>query len=190
MTKGGAKKLLGRGAQSHVFKVRRVSNPRKKFAAKITTYRDTDSREQVLHENRLLHRFGNGLHIRDVYDDSLNRRLIFILPHGKELRAWWFGDKHGDGGGVKRLFEREDAMKQELILKQLMRAILLSLKRIHDAGYIHHDIKPPNILVTRRHTSNAREWMQRYLWRAGAGSTSLWRPRTSASALSGTTRGS
>jgi len=165
-TKNGNKKLLGRGAQSHVFKVRRISNTRKKFAAKITIYRDADTREQVLHENRLLHRFGNGLHIRDIYDDTLNRRLIFILPHGKALRAWWFGSgKASDTqnqNGVRRLFEREDAMKQELILKRILLAILCSLKRIHDAGYIHHDIKPPNILVTRRTNTESAEWIDGY----------------------------
>ena len=160
------------------------------------------SREQVLHENRLLHRFGNGLHIRDVYDDALNRRLIFILPHGKELRAWWFGSKHhghGDGdGGVKRLFDREDAMKQELILKKVMRAILVSLKRIHDAGYIHHDIKPPNILVTRRSGAERRvdgavpvpRDRLRDVCAVRAASASSSTPTTSASARSATTRGS
>ncbi|KAL4190023.1 hypothetical protein AMTRI_Chr08g168390 [Amborella trichopoda] len=37
-----------------------------------------------------------------------------------------------------------------LIIKQIMRQIITSLKKIHDTGIVHRDIKPANLVVTRK----------------------------------------
>ena len=170
--KGGNRELLGYGAQSAVYKVRLARDRDQKFAAKISTYHSHQERTQIIHENRLLHRFGNGLYILDMYDDTVNHRLVFIQPHGRDLKTWWNGNRHYKA--VKDRFLGEDCMKQEWILKKMIFQILQSLKRIHDAGYIHHDIKPQNILVTKRPRTSydlARmqrgeqiggEWIDRY----------------------------
>ncbi|KAM3404764.1 hypothetical protein ACQJBY_007709 [Aegilops geniculata] len=37
-----------------------------------------------------------------------------------------------------------------LVVKQVMRQLVTSLRRIHDTGIVHRDIKPSNLVVTRR----------------------------------------
>lgn len=44
-----------------------------------------------------------------------------------------------------------DSVKRSaLIIKQIMRQIITSLKKIHDTGIVHRDVKPANLVVTKR----------------------------------------
>ncbi|KAJ4832551.1 Serine/threonine-protein kinase stn8, chloroplastic [Turnera subulata] len=43
----------------------------------------------------------------------------------------------------------ESVKRNALIIKQIMRQIITSLKKIHDTGIVHRDIKPANIVVTK-----------------------------------------
>ncbi|CAL9197530.1 unnamed protein product [Musa hybrid cultivar] len=50
-----------------------------------------------------------------------------------------------------RVLQGVDSVKRSaLIIKQIMRQIITSLKRIHDTGIVHRDIKPSNLVVTRK----------------------------------------
>ena len=50
-----------------------------------------------------------------------------------------------------RILQGTDAIKRNaLVIKQVMRQIITSLKKIHDTGIIHRDIKPSNLVVTRK----------------------------------------
>ncbi|KAG6519657.1 hypothetical protein ZIOFF_023155 [Zingiber officinale] len=50
-----------------------------------------------------------------------------------------------------RILEGVDSVKRSaLIIKQIMRQIITSLKRIHDTGIVHRDIKPSNLVVTSK----------------------------------------
>lgn len=40
--------------------------------------------------------------------------------------------------------------REALVVKQVMRQLITSLKRIHATGIVHRDIKPSNLVVTRR----------------------------------------
>ncbi|KAL4311050.1 hypothetical protein GQ457_01G035870 [Hibiscus cannabinus] len=44
----------------------------------------------------------------------------------------------------------EPVKRNALIIKQIMRQIITSLKKIHDTGIVHRDVKPANIVVTKR----------------------------------------
>ena len=151
---GQNRKLLGYGAMSAVYKVYLLKNRNKKYAAKISSYKDQQQKKQIMEENRLLHKFGNGLEIKDIYDDTINKRMIFIQPNGKDLKSWW-------NNGAKIKFKSENTQKQEIIIKKILYQILLNLKYIHDCGYIHHDIKPQNILVTKNKNNN-NDWIDEY----------------------------
>ncbi|KAL3715300.1 hypothetical protein ACJRO7_007089 [Eucalyptus globulus] len=44
-----------------------------------------------------------------------------------------------------------DSVKRNaLIIKQVMRQIITSLKKIHDTGIVHRDVKPANLVVTKK----------------------------------------
>lgn len=55
----------------------------------------------------------------------------------------------GSGGGLPLLGSSSPQARKALVIKQLMRQIILSLKKMHSTGIVHRDIKPANILVTR-----------------------------------------
>ncbi|WCJ27859.1 Protein kinase superfamily protein [Euphorbia peplus] len=40
--------------------------------------------------------------------------------------------------------------RSALIIKQILRQIITSLKKIHDTGIVHRDVKPANLVVTRK----------------------------------------
>lgn len=40
--------------------------------------------------------------------------------------------------------------RNALIIKQIMRQIITSLKKLHDTGIVHRDIKPSNLVVTKK----------------------------------------
>ncbi|KAL5540851.1 hypothetical protein UlMin_043633 [Ulmus minor] len=40
--------------------------------------------------------------------------------------------------------------RNALIIKQIMRQIITSLKKLHDTGIVHRDVKPANIVVTKK----------------------------------------
>ncbi|GAV91328.1 Pkinase domain-containing protein [Cephalotus follicularis] len=44
----------------------------------------------------------------------------------------------------------ESLKRNALIIKQIMRQIITSLKKIHDTGIVHRDVKPANLVVTKR----------------------------------------
>ncbi|KAF9595120.1 hypothetical protein IFM89_037220 [Coptis chinensis] len=44
----------------------------------------------------------------------------------------------------------ESIERNALIIKQIMRQIITSLKKIHDTGIVHRDVKPANLVVTRK----------------------------------------
>ncbi|KAF2306626.1 hypothetical protein GH714_019894 [Hevea brasiliensis] len=50
-----------------------------------------------------------------------------------------------------RVLQGVDSVKRNaLIIKQIMRQIITSLKKIHDTGIVHRDVKPANLVVTKK----------------------------------------
>lgn len=51
----------------------------------------------------------------------------------------------------RRALEGLDSLDRDaLIIKQIMRQIITSLKKIHDNGIVHRDVKPANLVVTKK----------------------------------------
>ncbi|KAG8377140.1 hypothetical protein BUALT_Bualt09G0137500 [Buddleja alternifolia] len=44
----------------------------------------------------------------------------------------------------------ESMERNALIIKQILRQIITSLKKIHDTGIVHRDVKPSNLVVTKK----------------------------------------
>ncbi|KAF5737302.1 Kinase superfamily protein isoform 1 [Tripterygium wilfordii] len=50
-----------------------------------------------------------------------------------------------------RVLQGVDSVKRNaLIIKQIMRQVITSLKKIHDTGIVHRDVKPANLVVTKK----------------------------------------
>uniref|UniRef100_A0A1J3IG45 Serine/threonine-protein kinase STN8, chloroplastic n=1 Tax=Noccaea caerulescens TaxID=107243 RepID=A0A1J3IG45_NOCCA len=50
-----------------------------------------------------------------------------------------------------RVLQGVEAVKRRaLIIKQIMRQIITSLRKIHDTGIVHRDVKPANLVVTKK----------------------------------------
>lgn len=50
-----------------------------------------------------------------------------------------------------RVLQGLDSIERNaLIIKQIMRQIISSLKKIHDTGIVHRDVKPSNLVVTKK----------------------------------------
>lgn len=50
-----------------------------------------------------------------------------------------------------RVLQDVDSVKRSaLVIKQIMRQIITSLKKIHDTGIVHRDVKPANLVVTKK----------------------------------------
>ncbi|XP_031102228.1 serine/threonine-protein kinase STN8, chloroplastic [Ipomoea triloba] len=50
-----------------------------------------------------------------------------------------------------RVLQGMDSIERNaLIIKQIMRQIIASLKKIHDSGIVHRDVKPSNLVVTKK----------------------------------------
>ncbi|KAK9289782.1 hypothetical protein L1049_007941 [Liquidambar formosana] len=50
-----------------------------------------------------------------------------------------------------RVLQGLDSVERNaLIIKQIMRQIITSLRKIHDTGIVHRDVKPSNLVVTKK----------------------------------------
>lgn len=74
---------------------------------------------------------------------------------GDSTLADYMKSRNFPGNLQDLMFGRElrglDQMGRDaLIIKQVMRQIITSLKKIHDTGIVHRDIKPANLVVTKK----------------------------------------
>lgn len=80
---------------------------------------------------------------KDVYVQA-NRSLADYMKDRNfpfNLEDYMFGS----------VLEGADSTKRSaLIIKQILRQIITSLKKIHDTGIVHRDVKPANLVVTKK----------------------------------------
>ncbi|XP_066361667.1 serine/threonine-protein kinase STN8, chloroplastic-like isoform X2 [Miscanthus floridulus] len=91
------------------------------------------------------------------YEEWFNYRMARAAPEScADFLGSFVADKNKaefvkGGKWLVWKFEGLSTLERDaLVVKQLMRQLITSLKRIHATGIVHRDIKPSNLVVTRR----------------------------------------
>ncbi len=74
--------------------------------------------------------------------------IIGYFEHGKIGGLPYMLMEYVESSNLKQLFLRNDPLLQEN-LRQIIIDMAVALEHVHDAGYLHLDFKPENILITR-----------------------------------------
>ncbi|WP_179277280.1 serine/threonine-protein kinase [Actinoplanes regularis] len=99
---------------------------------------DQDIRERFLNEARLLRRIG-GPRLVNVHDigETPDRGPYFVMPYADRGTL---EDRLADLAGAGREVEPAAAFA-------VARDVALALRRVHEAGVVHRDVKPGNLLI-------------------------------------------
>ncbi|MCP4612961.1 MAG: protein kinase [Planctomycetes bacterium] len=135
-------KGLGKGGFGSVYEVEDI-NLNRKIALKIVVAgkgRAQRATEQLLHEFNLRERINDTTHIIKAQDprpcEYKGLSLVLLpmeLAEGENLRKW--------------LTQNQDGDKRIKIGMEFFKQACCGIKAIHDAGLVHLDIKPENILL-------------------------------------------
>lgn len=82
--------------------------------------------------------YWNSLH-------SSNLQQMVLMPLCKDDQRLMLVFPHASEGDLSRLIRRRSAMDVSDLIHQLVRAVQL----VHEAGFVHMDVKPENIVVHR-----------------------------------------
>jgi serine/threonine protein kinase len=128
---------IGQGGMSKVYKGRDLSLDR---IVAIKLLRDEyganpDFVERFLREARSIASL-TGDYIINIYD------------YGQDGDTYYIISEFVDGSDLKALIQQSGRLSPERAT-EIMRNLLLALKPAHDAGIIHRDVKPQNILVSK-----------------------------------------
>lgn len=131
-------KKLGRGGMGEVYKVRHIYF-KTDFVIKVM-------RQQVAADAALTERFIREARIaKKIQHENVAQIHDFSsLPDGSFYMVW----EYIDGQNLARIIEERGALSPEYAM-QIAVQVLHGLEAIHDAGFVHRDISPDNIMVTK-----------------------------------------
>jgi len=132
---------LGAGSMGTVYRARQLSLDRE-VAIKILSphlARKKDYVERFLREARAVAKLNHP-------------NVISGIDAGEENGVRYFVMEYASGMTVGQILERGGAMDESRVLRVALQ-IARALEHAHDAGLVHRDVKPDNILVTKDHVA-------------------------------------
>ena len=129
-------KLIGRGAFGDVWLVRDVED-HNVYAMKMLRKSELVAKKQVL----------NTLSERDIMasDNPWSVQLIYSFQDQTYL---YFVMEYLPGGDLMNLLIKRGYLREDEA-RFILAEILLAIQNVHLAGFIHRDVKPDNVLITR-----------------------------------------
>jgi hypothetical protein len=127
---------IAQGGMSAVFKAKHPTLNRFVLLKKLTLRGGTQFIERFKREARLMMDFKNE-HIVQVYD------------HFKEGSSYYIVEEFVDGVSLEGLIRKERYLSNEAALL-ILYEVVKALRYAHDKKVIHRDIKPGNILISKR----------------------------------------
>ncbi|WP_231603554.1 serine/threonine-protein kinase [Neorhodopirellula pilleata] len=129
---------LGRGAMGRVFVAEQISLQRQVAVKTIQS--------SMMHNPRSMARF-----TREAYAAAqLNHpNVVQIFDMGCEKSLHFFSMEMVDGGTLSAEIKRDGKIAPDVALRYILQAAR-GLRHAHDAGMVHRDIKPDNLLLSKQ----------------------------------------
>ncbi|AFG38870.1 serine/threonine protein kinase [Spirochaeta africana] len=129
---------LATGGMGAVYKAQHPTLQQELVIKKLTMLDSSHVRERFRREAQIMFNFKSD-YIVDVYD------------HFREGKAYHIVQEYIDGISLEDLIERERYLPEHIALRIMLYAAR-ALKYAHSRNVVHRDIKPGNILISRRGT--------------------------------------
>lgn len=132
---------LGAGSMGTVYKARQLSLDREVAIKLLSPHlaRKKDYVERFLREARAVAKLNHP-------------NVISGIDVGEEEGVRYFVMEYASGMTVGELLKRGGAMDESRVLRVALQ-IARALEHAHDAGLVHRDVKPDNILLTKDHVA-------------------------------------
>ncbi|TGZ67483.1 hypothetical protein CRM22_004762 [Opisthorchis felineus] len=130
-------KNLGVGAFGKVWLVRKQDN-RQLYAMKLLNKRDVVERRQLAHVRAE----------RDILAEADNEWVVKLFFSFQDSEALYLVMEYIPGGDMMSLLIKKGIFEEPLA-RFYIAELTLALESVHGMGFVHRDIKPDNILITR-----------------------------------------
>ncbi|CAL2048263.1 unnamed protein product [Caenorhabditis brenneri] len=154
-------RTLGKGAFGKVLLIRKTENGNSLVAKKIPV-QDENRNQAVKKEYQ----------IQENLSKTGNPHVVKTIAMRTESKFLYIFLEYVDGGNLAKKIKPNFGMKPEQA-KHYFRQILDGLQFIHGNGYVHRDIKPDNLLLTKKDTIKISDFGFARLYRAADGMESL-----------------
>lgn len=140
--------LIGKGSYGRVYKCR-DRDTGKVVAVKILDMDDTDyNQEEILQKDETLRDFKKEVNTLRQLTEGNVKNINTLYEAFDFTTQLWIVSAYCAGGSLHTLLKPHKRGLDESYIIPAARELAVALKYVHDAGFIHRDVKCANVLVT------------------------------------------